>query len=98
MKRLSRNQISQRDADIACLVLNGMTLEAAGAIYGIQRERTRQIVRRSLFRSSPEFCKKNLWALGIHANTLDIARAHKRYLITRVKAAIAPLAAPPRPA
>jgi hypothetical protein len=34
----------ERNKKITCLVLNGSTLESAGYIYGITRERVRQII------------------------------------------------------
>lgn len=91
MKRLPRNQIHKRDAEITCMVLNGATQVATGAKYGLGRERVRQIVFRSLFRSSREFVKKHAWGLGMYANKQSVFRKHKRYLIPRLKAAIAPL-------
>ena len=89
MKRRKR-QYRQRDADIACKVLNGAKLAEVGALYGIGGERVRQIVWRCVVISSPEFTRKRLIDAEPHVKTQQVYRKHKRYLIPRIKAGASP--------
>jgi len=45
-----KNAITERDIDITRRILNGSTHEAAGRVYGISRERARQVFSRTIKR------------------------------------------------
>ena len=45
-----KNAITEREKDITRRIIEGATHEAAGRVYGISRERARQLFRRTIER------------------------------------------------
>ena len=88
-KRRPFNYISQRDADIACLVLNGATLAETGITYGIGRERVRQIVCKVINRSCRPFVQE-------HGHSIGVFRASRHFLLRFIMAAAQEWSAVPK--